>query len=927
MKQPAPQEGKWWARLHGEMPCVVAARRVLKRRLRTVGRLLPLAAQRADENVEYVHQLRVATRRSAAALRLFDEFIPPKPARKLRALLRAIRRAAGAARQADVHILQFRRDVECCPEERRLGYEALLAHLAEDRRAAQRSILAVARRATRRKLRKQTRRVLEALQLGGKPRAGAATGGSPAYTLRELAHHRLPDAIERVRAGFEQPPGDIAALHRLRIDGKRLRYLFEICGGCFADGAWDEMYPRIQDLQDRLGDAHDAYEMADRVERLCAQYVRGDPHNGISDPRALASLVHLRDLLRERYRAAHDAFREWCASGQPTALLDELCRLLDRGSARAPGPADCPAADPACAAPPADAPARRSVATVVRPQRIAAIDVGTNSIRMVVAETDPITGYRVIEEMKETTRLGAELATSGRMSAESVERSLAALERMRAVADGYRVLHLRAVGTAAAREASNRDWLLEEARARAGIDIEIIDAESEARLAFASVAEAFNLDDCRAAVIDLGGGSTEIILSAAGMLDGIWTLPVGGVRLTELFGSGGRYRFREMCSYVDDVIRHRVPKPDPPPDLVIGTGGTFTSLARVSIRRGLGGDGAGRFPFAVRGHELRHREVAYILAWLRRMAPEKRRTVPGLSVQRSEIIVAGLCIVERLMSHLGVGRLRVHDGGIRDGLLSRMIDELGLQPPAPQGGACLAIDDTRRFAERCRYERAHSEHVTYLALQLFDQLCAHPASGPGAWRRRENRVLLQAAAILHDVGTLVSYARHHKHSYNMIMHAEIPSFSRREIEIVANLARYHRKAGPSNRHRAFLRLSDEDQRVVTHLAGILRVADGLDRLHTQNVTDVVVEPCASGFFFRVQADDDATVNLRFAKRKADVFEAAFHASASFGLGTSRVPTLSSRPPAQAASAAVSAAFDGAASREAASPPRKARTHA
>ncbi len=448
---------------------------------------------------------------------------------------------------------------------------------------------------------------------------------------------------------------------------------------------------------------------------------------------------------------------------------------------------------------------------------------------------------------------------------------------MKAVADGYHVGHLRAVGTSAVREAENGDDFITLVRKRAGVEIEPIDADTEARLAFSSVANAFDLRDARAAVVDLGGGSTELVFSTNGLIDSVQTLPLGAVRLSEMFADDeqpGRYRFGEMTRAIDRMIAARLDPPPRPPDRLIGTGGTFTTLARISIRRGLSASGSDRFPFAVRGYELQQREVALLLDWLRRMPLEKRRTVPGLSAQRAEIIVAGVCIVERLMRFLDVDRLLVHDGGIRDGLLFDMIDDLGVHADRPQRGEALVLDAVRRFAQRCRYEKEHSEHVATLALAIYDQL-VEQIGGVAGWARRESRVLLHAAAVLHDIGVLIAWKGHHKHSYNMIVHADLPMLSRREVEIIANIGRYHRRAAPSPRHRNFHKLSDDDQRLVAHLAGILRIADGLDRLHTQNVSGVTVEATDDAAIFRIAAQDEPAVNIKYADRKADVFESAF----------------------------------------------------
>jgi exopolyphosphatase/guanosine-5'-triphosphate,3'-diphosphate pyrophosphatase len=358
---------------------------------------------------------------------------------------------------------------------------------------------------------------------------------------------------------------------------------------------------------------------------------------------------------------------------------------------------------------------------------------------------------------------------------------------------------------------------------------------------------------------------------------------LGAVRLTETFTDPNRrgcYRFQEMRESIDHGLRKMVPQRTYHPHLMIGTGGTFTSLARAAILRGTPAEG-GRFPFAVRGYELSLSEVRKLLDWLGAMTPEERRGVAGLSGQRAEIIVAGVCIVERLMTYLSVDKLRVHDGGIRDGLLAEMIDELHLQPEAPRSLPVDVVSTVRAFAERCNYDRAHAQHVRMLSLQIFDQLRRQVPDASGTWARRESRDLLEAAALVHDVGELISQDQHHRHSYDMIVHAELPGFTRREIEIIANIARYHRRKGPSPNHFNFRKLGDDDQRLVGHLVGILRVADGLDHTRTQTISAVRVDAEPRCVRFQAHAEQEPSLNLEYALRKADVFERAFHTQGAF----------------------------------------------
>jgi exopolyphosphatase/guanosine-5'-triphosphate,3'-diphosphate pyrophosphatase len=895
-----PPSGKWVQGVFGDTPALLAAGRVLARRLRAVGRLLPLAARHADEDPEYVHQLRVATRRCAAAVRVFRDWTPKGRRRRMRETLRAIREAATDARRDDVHLAILREVAGRVPGAPSTGLDPICERVRESRAKAQRAVRRLARGGRVRDFRALRRGLLDELRA---PRpAGESTSPTDQtqapYTMSELAARELPELLKDVREAGQSDLHDLEQLHGLRIAGKKLRYALEVFAGCFPPSFREHFYPRLAEMQERLGEINDYHEIVLRIESMIARRpAEGDPKppaDGI-DVEALSAWADVYRSLRDRH---HRAFQERWSSGSVTSFLDELTALVNTPcgprSARPRRPALRRGTRQRARAENGDGPAGNGGNHL----RVAAIDVGTNSVRLVVAESDPVGKFRVIEDVRETTRLGGGLTQTGRLDRAAVEASVATLAHMKSLADEYRVARLRAVGTSAVREATNAEEFLDLVRRRAGVNIEVIDPEYEARLAFSSVVNAFDLDDRRFAAVDLGGGSTELVLSSSGLIDGIYQLPLGAVRLTDRFADPARpgaYLYQQMCTAVDRIIQERVGAPPHPLELMVGTGGTFTSLARIAIRRGTGG-GEGRFPFAIRGYELSLGQVSELLGSLRDLPLEQRRRLPGLGERRAEIMVAGVCVIERLMRHLDVNRLWVHDGGIRDGLLSEMMDELGWVTARGPGSARAALGQVRAFAQRSGYEQKHSEHVTALALRIFDQLAAQVPDAAAAWGSLEARDLLHAAGVLHDVGIAIEYARHHKHSHDMIRHADLSLLSRHEVEIVANIARYHRRRGPSLRHTGYHRLGDDDRRLVAHLAGILRIADGLDRLHTQNVRDVQVLAEPGRVRFAVLADDDFETSVCHARRKADVFESAFHCAAEFARCKDRAPHGRRRAP-------------------------------
>lgn len=506
------------------------------------------------------------------------------------------------------------------------------------------------------------------------------------------------------------------------------------------------------------------------------------------------------------------------------------------------------------------------------PMRLAAIDIGTNSIRCVVAEVGGDGSYRVLDEEREMTRLGHDLFRRGRLAAEPMERSYAALAKMKAIVDGFQVSELRAVATSAVREAANGRAFCREVRRRCGLDIDVISPEEEARLALQSALQHVDLAGRSAAVVDIGGGSVEVVLAAGAVVDQVYTLPLGSVRLTEAYGSGepvGGRRWRRLRRAIDRVLEEHLGDPPFVPEVMIGSGGTFTNLAdMVEAEREDSDRDRHR-------HALTRADVVHLMHRLRAIPLDMRRAVPGLNPDRADIIVAGAAVVARMARRLGTQQIVVNPGGLRDGLLLSMITErhaaVGGDPVRPKD----RLETVREFARKCQSGMRHCEHVARLAGQLFDGL-RDPFVLP-----LDGREILMAAALLHDVGYLINHAKHHKHAYHLIQHAEFHGWTVREVELIANVARYHRKASPKKRHRNFGRLDAPDRRLVRHLAAILRVADGLDRTHTQRISGVGVEVGRGRARLVLAAETDPQVERWDAARKAGLFTNVFALTPAF----------------------------------------------
>ncbi len=455
------------------------------------------------------------------------------------------------------------------------------------------------------------------------------------------------------------------------------------------------------------------------------------------------------------------------------------------------------------------------------PTRYGAIDVGSNSIRLLVADYTPEGGLAVIDELKDQPRLAKGLAHSGRLDQRAMDRAVEAIGRMRDVAQRRGVTDLRAVATAAVREASNGEAFVARIR-QLGVPLTIIDADTEARLSYRSIAYHFTLDDSRTIVLDIGGGSLEIVGAVRGFVELSQSLPLGAVRLSELYLPSTRSVHRELPRLrrrIRKALKQHIDCRSWTGAQVFGSGGSFTNLGRIAAAR------RGRPTSAVHGLTVTTAEVEHLLEWLASMEPAERRRVAGLNPARSDIIIAGLVVTAEMLARIESPSLTVSAFGLREGLL---LEAAGVSATPTEDPAALARD----FAHRCQCDHRHIEQVRLLALQLFDRLARPLGADPS------ERDLLEQAALLHDVGQLISYRKRHRHSFELIMHAERLGLSTDDRTMVAFIARYHRKKGPSMRDDDFARLPRPERRIVRRMSALLRIADGLDRGYSGVVTTI-----------------------------------------------------------------------------------------
>lgn len=459
--------------------------------------------------------------------------------------------------------------------------------------------------------------------------------------------------------------------------------------------------------------------------------------------------------------------------------------------------------------------------------RLAAIDIGSNSIRQIVADVSPSGNIRIIDEMKAAPRLGAGLARAGKLSAASMRHALEAVQRMATLARQLGAIRIHVVATSAVREAENRRDFLDLVREETGLKVRLLTGEDEARLSFRSALAHFDLAVRRAVVMDIGGGSLELAMSADGVVERLESFPFGVIRLTEEFlGERPKAKhLKKLRSRVREGIRRALPVRDWRGALLIGSGGTFTNLGAMHLAaRGLPYDGR------VHGTLVQREEIEHLLDTLLASSRQERAAIPGLNPDRGDIILAGLAVAAEVMARIEVREMTVSGYGIREGLLLESARVAAT--PADPGEA--RERSVRSFAAKCHFEQPHAEHVQRLALQLFDAL------GRRLDLDQSDRAILSDAALLHDVGYHIGHARHHKHTFHLISHAELLGVSPEEQMLISHVARYHRGAEPKRTHREFGQLERGNRRRIRRLAAILRLADGLDRGHAGAVRQVKV---------------------------------------------------------------------------------------
>lgn len=457
---------------------------------------------------------------------------------------------------------------------------------------------------------------------------------------------------------------------------------------------------------------------------------------------------------------------------------------------------------------------------------VAFLDIGTNSMRLLLVRINANRSFTVLSDQKEIVRLGEGEYVDQFLQPEAMQRAAMVARRFAAMARAYNAEEIIAVATSATREAENQGDFLRLMKREAQLKVHTVSGREEARLIYLGVVNGVHLGDKQAIFIDIGGGSTEVIVGNQQQYQHLDSLKLGAIRLTSVFFLPGedevvsKARYALIQNYVRNAAVRTVQQVKSfSIDLAFGSSGTIENLADIAALNLLNRP-------RERDDVLTYDQLQETIQMLCGLPLEERRRVPGINPARADIIIGGAAIIDVLMQELELQELHISERGLRDGLLidylSRAENKQLLEGDSVRARSVLQLGRT------CGVDEQHARHVADLALELFD--CAKKEELHKFGERE--RELLEYAALIHDVGIFLSYSNHHQHSYYLIRNADLLGFDQNEITLLATAALYHRKTMPKKKHPQFAALDKKSQRIVQLFALFLRLAESLDRSHT-----------------------------------------------------------------------------------------------
>ncbi|MGA7934064.1 MAG: Ppx/GppA phosphatase family protein [Kovacikia sp.] len=511
---------------------------------------------------------------------------------------------------------------------------------------------------------------------------------------------------------------------------------------------------------------------------------------------------------------------------------------------------------------------------------LAAIDVGTNSIHMVVVRIQPtLPAFTIVAKEKTTVRLGDRDKQTGNLTEVAMERAIAALKRCQEISKSQNAEQIIAVATSAVREAPNGRDFLQRVEAEVGLWINLISGPEEARRIYLGVLSGMEFNQQPHVIVDIGGGSTELVLGDGHEPRTLSSTKVGAVRLTAAHITTdpiSNVEFQALQAYIRGMLERPVEelqahlRPGETPRLV-GTSGTIETLAIIHAR-----ETQGTAPSPLNGYSFHLRDLREIVNRLRKLSNAERVQIPGINDRRAEIILAGALILQETMTLLGIESIVICERSLREGVVVDWMLTHGLIEDRLRFQSSIRQRSILKTAQKYRTNLEYSERVATFAISLFDQ-----TQGVLHNWGDEERDLLWAAAILHNCGHHISHSSHHKHSYYLIRNGDLLGYTETEVETIANLARYHRKSAPKKKHENYRNLtSKKHRRLVDQLSPLLRIAVALDRRQIGAIKQLACRPDLDKGEFHLllqpaHPNDDCALELWSLNEKKGCFEAEF----------------------------------------------------
>jgi exopolyphosphatase/guanosine-5'-triphosphate,3'-diphosphate pyrophosphatase len=492
---------------------------------------------------------------------------------------------------------------------------------------------------------------------------------------------------------------------------------------------------------------------------------------------------------------------------------------------------------------------------------VAAIDIGSNSIRMVVAQVFADGTFEILERLQQALRLGQDTFRKGRLSAQTIRAAVLVLRNFQEVLRTYDVEQIRAVATSAVREASNTDAFLDRVFVATGLDVRAISAAEENRLNISAVRETVGrkfLARRQAIVVEVGGGGTILSLLKKGEIEATQSLALGSIRLQEVLETSSE-PVEQAASMIEQQIKSAV-------SAITG----LLPLKRIRTFIALGGDvrwaarqvgKTGEIPGLV---DIRPKQLKSLITQYEKYSADHLARSLKIPFIEAETLTPALMVYQALLQATSAEEMAVSEVSMRDGLLYDLA--CTVSGKESESDSMHVLNSARAVAVKYHVDMGHANHVCVLSERLYDELKKQQ------WFNIEHKILLQAAAILHEVGLFIDSRAHHKHSYYIIANAEVFGFDPRELAIVAHIARYHRRSKPKPSHVEYARLSREERMIINKLAAILRVADALDANRTQDIKNFTCSIENDEFVITTFGCGDLTLERRALAMKADLFE-------------------------------------------------------